>query len=334
MGDVETFVELRPWLFGVAYRMLGVAAEAEDVLQDAYLRWASVDDSSVESPRAYLTTIVTRLSIDQLRAAKVGRGSYKGPWLPEPIEAGSGGAGSGEVGSGGLGSGGLGSGAGVEPGPEAGVVLADSLSLAFLVLLEELAPAERAAFLLREVFGYEYSEIARMLERNEPACRQLVSRARHRVGDRRKRFEADHEQSRELTRRFVFACGTGDIEGLMSLLAEDVVVWTDGGGKATSAPRPVVGPWRAARFLVHVAKTFPNATVGEMTLNGQPGLIFEENGRVTSAVVIDVLDGKIAGIRVVANPEKLTALQRRFKDEWVSGLRELTNRGRTDPGSP
>jgi RNA polymerase sigma-70 factor, ECF subfamily len=301
VADVETFIELRPMLFGIAYRMLGVAAEADDVLQDAYLRWATVDEASVESPRAYLATIVTRLSIDQLRAAKVRRDSYKGPWLPEPIvldESGESMEVAGTVE------------AGVEAGAEAGVELADSLSLAFLVLLEELAPAERAAFLLREVFGYEYSEIARMLERNEPACRQLVSRARHRVGDRRKRFEADHEQSRELTRRFVFACGTGDIEGLMSLLAEDVVVWTDGGGRVVSAPRPVVGPWRAARFLVHVSKNFPNATIGEMTLNGQPGLIFEENGRVTNAVVVDILDGLISGIRIVANPEKLTALQR------------------------
>jgi RNA polymerase sigma-70 factor (ECF subfamily) len=135
--------------------------------------------------------------------------------------------------------------------------LADSLSMAFLVLLEELSPAERAAFLLREVFGYDYKDIARTLERTEPSCRQLVSRARHRIGDRRKRFDADREQSRELTRRFVVACGSGDVEGLMSLLTEDVIVWTDGGGQAKASPRPVVGPWRSARFLIHVAKTFP-----------------------------------------------------------------------------
>ncbi len=286
MAGVAQFVELRPVLFGVAYRMLGSASEADDVVQEAYLRWAAVDEAAVSSPRAYLTTIVTRLSIDHLRSAQVRRETYKGPWLPEPIVV-------------------------DEPdGPELdGAELADNLSLAFLVLLEELAPAERAAFLLRDVFGYPYDEIAAALERNEPACRQLVSRARHRIGDRRRRFEADHELGRELTRRFVVACGTGDVDGLMSLLTEDVVVWTDGGGKVKSAPRPVVGPWRAARFLVHVAKGFaPGVTMREENLNGQPGVVFELDGVVTSAVVVDVLGGRIAGIRVVANPEKLTAL--------------------------
>ncbi len=287
MAGVAQFVELRPVLFGVAYRMLGSAAEADDVVQEAYLRWAAVDDATVASPRAYLTTIVTRLSIDHLRSARVRRETYKGPWLPEPIVADE------------------------TDEPELdGAELADNLSLAFLVLLEELAPAERAAFLLRDVFGYQYGEIARTLERSEPACRQLVSRARHRIGDRRRRFDADHERSRELTRRFVAACGTGDVEDLMSLLTDDVVVWTDGGGKVKSAPRPVVGPWRAARFLVHVAKGFPaGVTMREETLNGQPGVVFELDGEVTSAVVVDVLGDRIAGIRVVANPEKLTALR-------------------------
>jgi RNA polymerase sigma-70 factor (ECF subfamily) len=164
--------------------------------------------------------------------------------------------------------------------------------------------------LLREVFGYEYKDIARMLERNEPACRQLVSRARHRIGDRRKRFDADREQSRELTRRFVVACGSGDVAGLMSLLTDDVVVWTDGGGNAKAAPKPVLGPWRAARFLIHLAKTVPvNTQVRDVTLNGQPGLVFEDEGEITTAVVVDVLGGRISGIRVVANPEKLAAVR-------------------------
>lgn len=285
MGDVGAFVELRPVLFGVAYRMLGSAAEADDIVQEAYLRWAAVDGAEVESPRAYLTTVVTRLSIDHLRSARVRRESYRGPWLPEPVYVDE----TGERGSGNL---------------------ADSLSMAFLVLLEELAPAERAAFLLREVFGYEYKDIAQMLERNEPACRQLVSRARHRIGDRRKRFDADREQSLALTRRFVAACATGDVAGLMSLLTDDVIIWTDGGGKARSAPKPVVGPWRSARFLIHVAKDFTATTqVREAILNGQPGLVFEDQGEITSAVVIDVLGGRISGVRVVANPEKLAAVR-------------------------
>jgi RNA polymerase sigma-70 factor (ECF subfamily) len=193
--------------------------------------------------------------------------------------------------------------------------LADSLSMAFLVLLEELAPTERAAFLLREVFGYEYAEIARTLDRSEPACRQLVSRARRRIGDRRKRFDADRELSRELTRKFVIACASGDVDQLMSLLAEDVVVWTDGGGEAKAAPRPVVGPWRSARFLIHVAKDFaPDTTIREELLNGQTGLVFESGGEITSAVVVDVLDGLIAGIRVVANPAKLASLRSGSRD--------------------
>lgn len=298
MADVGPFVENRRLLFGVAYRMLGSAAEADDIVQEAYLRWAAVDDAEVESPRAYLTTIVTRLSIDHLRSARVRRESYRGPWLPEPIfvepvladECGAFELGDADV---------------TTPG-----LLADSLSMAFLVLLEELAPAERAAFLLREVFGYEYKDIARMLERNEPACRQLVSRARHRIGDRRKRFDADREQSRELTRRFVVACGSGDVAELMSLLTDDVVVWTDGGGNAKAAPKPVLGPWRAARFLIHTAKSVSaNTQVREVTLNGQPGLVFEEEGEITTAVVVDVLGGRISGVRVVANPEKLAAVR-------------------------
>ncbi len=287
MGEAAQFVELRPVLFGVAYRMLGSATEADDIVQEAYLRWAGVDDAVVASPRAYLTTVVTRLSIDRLRSARVRRETYRGPWLPEPIVVDE-----------------------QDNGQPEGAELADSLSLAFLVLLEELAPAERAAFLLREVFGYPYGEIAKTLERSETACRQLVSRARHRIGDRRKRFDADHERSRELTRRFVGACASGDVEGLMALLTDDVVVWTDGGGNVKSAPRPVVGPWRAARFLIHVAKDLQvGVTLREETLNGQPGVVFELYGEVTSAVVFDVLEGRIAGIRVVANPEKLTALR-------------------------
>jgi RNA polymerase sigma-70 factor (ECF subfamily) len=304
LADAEVFVGLRPTLFGVAYRMLGSATDAEDIVQEAYLRWAAVDGSGVESPRAYLTTIVTRLSIDQLRSARVRRESYRGPWLPEPVLTESGD----ELGRR---DGGDLVGGDLAGGELVGGDLADSLSMAFLVLLEELAPTERAAFLLREVFGYGYGEIARTLERSEPACRQLVSRARRRIGDRRKRFDADREQSRELTRRFVVACGTGDVEGLMSLLAEDVIVWTDGGGQAKSAPRPVVGPWRSARFLIHVAKgVAPGTTIREVVLNGQIGLVFESAGEITSAVVVDVIEGLIAGIRVVANPAKLASLRR------------------------
>lgn len=285
MGDLETFLGLRASLFGVAYRMLGSATEAEDVVQEAYLRWSGRAGGDVAAPSAYLTTIVTRLCIDQLRSARVNRETYKGPWLPEPVEAHS-----------------------PEPGESA--ELADSLSLAFLVLLEELQPVERAAFLLHDVFDYPYDEIAGIVDRSEAACRQLVSRARRRVDEPRQRFDADRAHGREMTRRFLAACGTGDLDGLLALLSDDVIVWTDGGGQVRAALRPVTGPHRAARFLLSVARKFPaGASSREVDLNGQPGLVFEVEGRVTVALTLDVVDDRVVGVRVVTNPDKLVALQ-------------------------
>jgi RNA polymerase sigma-70 factor, ECF subfamily len=286
VGDLDTFLELRPALFGVAYRMLGSATEADDVVQDAYVRWCQRRAGPVEAPPAYLTTIVTRLCIDRLRSARSRRESYKGPWLPEPLAVDA-------------------------PGPGESAELADSLSLAFLVLLEELQPVERAAFLLHDVFDYPYDEIAGMVDRSEAACRQLVSRARHRVDAPRRRFDADRAHGRELTRRFLVACGTGDLDGLLSLLADDVTVWTDGGGRVRAALRPVTGPKRAARFLLSVAKRVPSGvSSSEVDLNGQPGLVFAVDGTVTMALTLDVCDGLVVDVRVVTNPDKLVALQR------------------------
>ena len=286
-ADMEVFATHRPSMFALSYRMLGSAMEADDVVQEAWLRWSARGRVDVTSPSAYLTTIVTRLCIDHLRSARVRRETYKGPWLPEPIEAGP-------------------------PDPAQHAELADSLSMAFLVLLEELAPEERAALLLHDVFDYPYDQIAAALGRSEPACRQLVSRARRRIGARKHRFDADRTQSRELTRRFLVACGTGDLQGLLSLLADDVVVWTDGGGVVRAALRPVTGAARASRFLVSVARRIPpGVTSREADLNGQPGLVFEDRaGTVTIALVLDVVGGRVAGVRVVSNPEKLGALQR------------------------
>lgn len=281
----EVFIELRPVLVGVAYRMLGVVAEAEDAVQDAYIRWTAGDREDVVSPRSYLTTMVTRLCIDRLRSARSRREVYPGPWLPEPLPT-------------------------YDADPGAGAELADTLSLAFLVLLEELRPVERAAFLLHDVFDYPYPEIASTLGHSEANCRQLVARARHRIGDRRRRFDADTQRGKDLARRFVTACGTGDMAELVSLLAEDVVVWSDGGGKARAAPRPVVGTLRASRWLINVAKRNPEgAVVHEMTLNGQPGVVIEASGQVTAALVLDIIGGQVSGVRVVANPEKLCAVQ-------------------------
>jgi RNA polymerase sigma-70 factor, ECF subfamily len=291
MGDLETFLGLRVSLFGVAYRMLGSATEAEDVIQEAYVRWSRQRQEEVVAPSAYLTTIVTRLCIDQLRSARVRRETYKGPWLPEPVET-------------------------EAPDPGAGAELADSLSLAFLVLLEELQPVERAAFLLHDVFDYPYDEIAGIVDRSEAACRQLVSRARRRVDAPRRRFDADRAHGRELTRRFLTACGTGDLEGLLELLADDVIVWTDGGGKVRAALRPVTGPHRAARFLLTVTRRMPEGVSGrEVTLNGQPGMVFEENGRVTMALALDVQEDHVVAVRVVTNPDKLVALQREHRPQ-------------------
>ncbi len=195
-----------------------------------------------------------------------------------------------------------------EPGQSA--ELADSLSLAFLVLLEELQPVERAAFLLHDVFDYPYDEIAAMVDRTEAACRQMVSRARRRVDTPRRRFDADRAHGRELTRRFLVACGTGDLDGLLSLLADDVIVWTDGGGKVRAALRPVSGPHRAARFLLAVARRLPPGVASrEVDLNGQPGLVFEVAGQVTVALTLDVVGASIVAVRVVTNPDKLVALQ-------------------------
>lgn len=286
MADVDAFVQLRPLLFSVAYRMLGSATEAEDVLQEAYLRWAEVPEGEAFSPRAYLTTVVVRLCVDHLRSARVRRESYVGTWLPEPLL--------------------------VDPwaDPSAAAELADSVSLAFLVLLEELTPVERAAFLLREVFGYDYRELAGMLDHTEASCRQLVSRARRHVAERRTRFDADRERSRALTRQFLAACTTGDLDGLMVLLAQDVVVWSDSGGKAQAPRRPVYGRDKVARLLIGIAQKAPeNTAIREADINGQPGLVLVLDGKVTGAVVADVLDGQITTVRMLVNPDKLASLQ-------------------------
>ncbi len=273
-------------LFGVAYRMLGSATETEDVLQDAYLRWQGQAEDEVRSVRSFLTTIVVRLCIDQLRSARVRRDAYVGPWLPEPLAT-------------------------ADDDPAQVAELADSLSLAFLVLLEELSPLERAAFLMREVFAYSYPELASMLGRSEGACRQLTSRARHQIGDRRRRFDTDRQQGRELAGRFVTACASGDLNDLLGLLAADVVVWTDGGGKAKAAPRPVVGASRAARFLINVAKSLPaNGVVRFASVNGQPGVIVEQEGAPVTALVLDVIEGTVSAARIVSNPDKLEALRK------------------------
>jgi RNA polymerase sigma-70 factor (ECF subfamily) len=282
-ADAAAFEEWRSLLFGIAYRMLGSAADAEDVVQDACVRWLRRGGDPIESVRAYLVTIVTRLCLDQLDSARVKRVTYAGPWLPEPVVADGTGA----------------------------AEQADSLSLAFLVLLEELTPLERAAYLLHDIFGYSFEEVARALGRTPAACRQLGARARRHIEGRRQRFDADLRHGRKLTDRFLVACATGDLSGLLDMLSDDVVVWTDGGGKVRAAMRPVVGPRRSSRFLMNVAKRVhgvPQAAV----LNGQPSSVFVAGGTVVAALVLDVMEGKIVGVRVVSNPDKLKRLSARL----------------------
>jgi RNA polymerase sigma-70 factor, ECF subfamily len=290
-ADAVAFEEWRSLLFGVAYRMLGSAADAEDLVQEAFIRWLRRGDTEVQSVRAYLVTIVTRLCLDQLGSARAKRVTYTGPWLPEPVV--------------------------VEE--EAAAEKADSLSLAFLVLLEELTPLERAAYLLHDIFGYSFDEVAHSLGRTPAACRQLGVRARKRIEERRQRFDADLRQGRELTDRFLLACASGDLSSLLSMLSDDVVVWTDGGGKVRAAMRPVVGPYRSSRFLVNVAKKIhgvPQATV----LNGQPATVFVQGDTVMAALVLDIMDGTIVGVRAVTNPDKLERLSARLPGAAAENL--------------
>ncbi len=278
-SDAAAFERWRPLLFGIAYRMLGSAADAEDMVQEASVRWLRRGNEPVRSTRAYLVTVVTRLCLDELESARARRVTYSGPWLPEPVIV----------------------------DESSAVEQADSLSLAFLVLLEELTPPERAAYLLHDVFGYSFDEVAQSLGRSAAACRQLAVRARQHVELRRQRFDADLEHGRELTDRFLAACGTGDLSGLLAMLSDDVVVWTDGGGKVRAAVRPVVGPTRSSRFLLHVAKK-AQGTPRAAVLNGQAATVFVHDGSVVNALVLDIMDGLIVGVRVVTNPDKLQRL--------------------------
>ncbi len=280
-ADDSYFEEWRGLLFGIAYRMLGSATEAEDIVQEAYLKWVGRSNCQVETVRAYLVTIVTRLCIDHFASARVRRVAYAGPWLPEPIMA--------------------------ERPPL--VEQADSLTMAFLVLLEELTPPERAAFLLHDVFGYPFDEVAESVGRSATTCRQLASRARRHIEQRRRRFDADPRHGQELTRQFLVACGSGDLDGLLGLLADDVVVWTDGGGKVRAAVRPVVGAHRSSRFLLNVAKK-ARGVPREVVLNGQPALVFLDGAGVTAALIVDSSEAKIVAVRLVSNPDKLARLNR------------------------
>jgi RNA polymerase sigma-70 factor (ECF subfamily) len=278
--------ELRPLLFSIAYRMIGSVSEAEDIVQEAFLRYHRAEPTDVDSPKAYLSTITTRLAIDHLRSARARREEYVGPWLPEPLLADE---------------------HAPDPGEEA--ELADSLSLAFLVLLERLTPVERAAFLLRDVFSYPYDEIAQIIDRSEDNARQLVVRARRHVDAERPRFDVSREEHEELTERFVAATQRGDLEGLIELLAADVYTYTDSGGKAQAPRKTLHGRDRVARL---VAISRPGAGADDVTLhsvdvNGRPGrLARNADGHPVAVLSLDVADGLVQAVRIIVNPDKLT----------------------------
>jgi RNA polymerase sigma-70 factor (TIGR02957 family) len=295
---VEVFAAHRDLVFSVAYRILGTAADAEDAVQDAWLRWSAADRSRVAEPRAYLARIVSNLAMDRLRSARARREAYVGPWLPEPIltrTSGADDAGATDVAD--------------------DAVSADSVSTALLVVLESLTPLERAVFVLHEAFDFPYGDIADAVGRTEATVRQAGHRARGHVLARRPRFHADRGRQREVTRRFLAAAAGGDLTTLMELLAPDVTLWTDGGGKVRQAMRPVVGAARVASWFAGVA-TRPyegvepaGMTVELVELNGGPGIVFSGAGRVLATLTLALDEGsRITTIHNVANPDKLRAV--------------------------
>jgi RNA polymerase sigma-70 factor (ECF subfamily) len=281
---VDEFEEHRRHLFGVAYRMLGSVSEAEDVVQDTWLRWRAASPDDVRSPRAFLTTVATRLAIDRLRSAQRRREEYVGPWLPEPIVT--------------------------DDDPAATAELADSLSMAFLLVLERLNPVERAVLLLHDVFGYDYDEVAAIVERTPANCRQIASRARgHLSSERPVRPRPSHEEEQRLAFAFTAAAGTGDLATLEGLLAEDAVLWSDGGAARRAARRPVVGRDRVARFVANVAQRVPaDGTFEYLHLNGEPAVILRTAEGPYMTMAVELVDGVISAIHVVNNPDKLRHL--------------------------
>jgi RNA polymerase sigma-70 factor (ECF subfamily) len=287
--NTTNFERYRPLMFSIAYRMLGSATEAEDILQEAFLRYQAVASGSVQSPKAFLSTIVTRLCLNQLQSARTQRETYIGPWLPEPILT--------ETDE--------------RANPQRQAELHDSISFAFLALLEELTPLERAVFLLREVFDYEYAEIAAILGAEPAACRQVFSRARQHVAAGRPRFAAAPEAHRRLLSQFMQAAGAGDLAGLTAMLAEDVTLWADGGGKARGAAiHPLHGRGAVAQFVLASTRLLPAGAQSELvSVNGELALIIRVGRQAFLVLSITVDADQVREIRAVGNPDKL---------RWVS----------------
>jgi len=283
---LEVFHQHRRRLFAIAYRMLGSASDAEDMLQETFIRWQQSSAVEIESPEAFLVTIISRLCLNHLQSARVKREEYFGQWLPEPVVTGPGGD------------------------PHLTSEMDDSVSMAFLVLLERLTPLERAVFLLREAFEYEYAEIARILEQSESNCRQLLRRARQHLKQGRPRFESSPKQQKELLQRFVQASSRGEMEGLLALFSKEIVLYADGGGKATAVPNPIFGVENVIRFLVGARRKLLPADLDRQVkqINGAPGVLSYWQGRPHSVLSLDIADGRIRQIFIVSNPDKLSRL--------------------------
>ena len=283
----DIFTSTRPLLFSIAYRMLGSVADAEDLVQEAFVRWLEAPEAEVRAPRAYLATIVSRLAINQLQSARSKRETYVGQWLPEPLVTEH------------------------APDPSEPIELAESLSMAFLLMLERLSPTERAVLLLHDVFDFDYSEVAHIVDKSEANCRQLLTRAKKHLGESRTRFDVDPAQADRLLNRFTEAARAGDIDGLLGVLAEDITLWADGGGKVPGAAlRPIHGAASVARFVAQRSRGGADrgGHVRLTRINGQPGFIVYVNGQPQAALILGVREGRIHDIYAIANPDKLRAL--------------------------
>jgi RNA polymerase sigma-70 factor, ECF subfamily len=281
MERLEVFHQYRPLLFAIAYRMLGSVTDAEDIVQEAWIRWQNTA-STVQSPKAFLSTTVTRLCIDQLRSARIKREQYIGTWLPEPLTA-------------------------ERLDVRNDAELAESLSYAFLMLLECLSPTERAIFLLREVFDYDYEAIAKIVDKSIPNCRQIVSRARQHLVLRRPKISPNPQEKELLIEQFLTAWNRGDLPGLITLMAEDVTFWSDGGGNVTAAQKPLKGCLKVARFLIAIrcSRLTPTLVPHVTEINGQPGMINIVDGTPHSVFSFDFVSEGIQSIFAVVNPAKL-----------------------------
>ena len=284
LDPTATFEALRARLFGLAYRMLGSRAEAEDITQEAYVRWHEADHHAIQNPEAWLVTTASRLAIDRLRRLKTERESYTGPWLPEPIVSHA-------------------------PPPDRDMELAADLSIAFLTLLERLAPDERAAFLLHDVFEVGYGEIASVLDKSEAACRQIVHRARGRVRGDHKRFDVTETAKARLLNKFTRALETRDEQALLALFAPDATWTADGGGRVAASPLPLVGAERIARLVIGLREKFwaPDRVIEVATVNGETGLCIRDGDRLVAVLSMETDGERILAVYAVVNPEKLGA---------------------------